>query len=108
MEYHIIDYWLGKGVCSLLLRLTRAHQSQFRIIVLPKTSSNKLLSSVGVFGQKNLYHKHIYTFWMRVIDVCKKTFKVRIEVYKNHSWLLALDLQSMTSGKKSFQSQNKF
>ena len=108
MEYHIIDYWLGKRVCALLLTFDACTPKPILDYCLAKPHQTNCCHPLACVWPKNLYHKHIYTFWMRVIDVCKKTFKVRREVYKNHSWLLALDLQSMTSGKKSFQSQNKF
>ena len=108
MEYHIIDYWLGKRVGALLLTFDACTPEPILDYCLAKNLIKQIVVIRWRVWPKNLYHKHIYTFWMRVIDVCKKTFKVRIEVYKNHSWLLALDLQSMTSGKKSFQSQNKF
>ena len=102
--------WEKKGLC-FVMNVDVHTKANSGLLFSQSSSSNKLLSSVSDSSSaKKLYHKHIYTSWMRVIDACKKSFRE----YKNerHLWkkylALALDLQSMTGGKKSFQSQNKF
>ena len=101
ISYNWLLAW-KKGLC-FVVNFWRVHtRANFGLLFSQKPHQTNCCHPLACLAKKNLYHKHIYTFWMRVIDVCKKTFKVRKEVYKNDSWLLALDLQSMTSGKKTF------